>query len=123
MLEARHNNELPEIPAKRYFTIGEVSELCDVKAHVLRYWEQEFKQLSPTKRSGNRRFYQRADIVLIRQIRNLLHMQGFTISGARLQLEGGKATTEKTQAIQTINQVEREKMISELERLQKLLAD
>src|SRR5574339_128309 len=79
--------ELPPIPAKRYFTIGEVSELCGVKPHVLRYWEQEFTQLSPAKRRGNRRYYQHHEVVLIRRIRELLYAQGFTISGARHQLE------------------------------------
>lgn len=87
MLEASHNNELPAIPGKRYFTIGEVSELCAVKPHVLRYWEQEFAQLKPVKRRGNRRYYQRHDVVLIREIRALLYEQGFTIGGARQQLE------------------------------------
>jgi len=77
---------LPPIPAKRYFTIGEVSELCCVKPHVLRYWEQEFTQLSPMKRRGNRRYYQHHEVVLIRRIRDLLYEQGFTISGARNQL-------------------------------------
>lgn len=86
MLEPSHNNELPPIPAKRYFTIGEVSELCAVKPHVLRYWEQEFTQLNPVKRRGNRRYYQRQDVAMIRQIRSLLYEQGFTIGGARLQL-------------------------------------
>lgn len=81
-------DELPAIPGKRYFTIGEASELCAVKPHVLRYWEQEFPQLSPVKRRGNRRYYQREDIELIRRIRTLLYDQGFTISGARQQLEG-----------------------------------
>lgn len=81
------NSELPPIPAKRYFTIGEVSELCGVKAHVLRYWEQEFTQLKPVKRSGNRRYYQHHEVVLIRRIRDLLYGQGFTISGARNLLE------------------------------------
>ena len=81
------NSELPPIPAKRYFTIGEVSELCGVKAHVLRYWEQEFTQLNPVKRSGNRRYYQHHEVVLIRRIRELLYEQGFTISGARNRLE------------------------------------
>jgi len=81
------NSELPPIPAKRYFTIGEVSELCGVKAHVLRYWEQEFTQLNPVKRSGNRRYYQHHEVVLIRHIRELLYEQGFTISGARNRLE------------------------------------
>jgi DNA-binding transcriptional MerR regulator len=77
---------LPPIPAKRYFTIGEVSELCRVKAHVLRYWEQEFTQLKPIKRRGNRRYYQHHEVLLIRRIRDLLYDQGFTISGARNQL-------------------------------------
>ena len=84
------NSELPAIPAKRYFTIGEVSELCGVKAHVLRYWEQEFTQLKPVKRSGNRRYYQHHEVLLIRHIRELLYEQGFTISGARNRLEHGE---------------------------------
>jgi DNA-binding transcriptional MerR regulator len=79
---------LPPIPAKRYFTIGEVSELCGVKPHVLRYWEQEFTQLKPVKRRGNRRYYQHHEVLLIRRIRELLYEQGFTISGARNRLEG-----------------------------------
>ncbi|RCS59514.1 MerR family transcriptional regulator [Parvibium lacunae] len=79
--------ELPAIPAKRYFTIGEVSELCAVKPHVLRYWEQEFTQLKPVKRRGNRRYYQHHEVLLIRRIRELLYEQGFTISGARNKLE------------------------------------
>jgi DNA-binding transcriptional MerR regulator len=78
---------LPPIPAKRYFTIGEVSELCGVKPHVLRYWEQEFAQLKPVKRRGNRRYYQHHEVLLIRRIRELLYEQGFTISGARNKLE------------------------------------
>lgn len=92
MLEPSLNNDLPEIPAKRYFTIGEVSELCAVKPHVLRYWEQEFPQLKPVKRRGNRRYYQRQDVLMIRNIRSLLYEQGFTIGGARLQMlaEPGK---------------------------------
>jgi DNA-binding transcriptional MerR regulator len=77
---------LPPIPAKRYFSIGEVSELCGVKAHVLRYWEQEFTQLKPVKRSGNRRYYQHHEVLLVRKIRHLLYEQGFTISGARNRL-------------------------------------
>lgn len=89
----RSNSELPPIPAKRYFTIGEVSELCGVKAHVLRYWEQEFTQLNPVKRSGNRRYYQHHEVVLIRRIRELLYEQGFTISGARNRLDGSRAST------------------------------
>lgn len=78
--------ELPPIPAKRYFTIGEVSDLCGVKPHVLRYWEQEFTQLKPVKRRGNRRYYQHHEVLLIRRIRELLYEQGFTISGARNKL-------------------------------------
>jgi DNA-binding transcriptional MerR regulator len=95
------NSELPPIPAKRYFTIGEVSELCGVKSHVLRYWEQEFTQLKPVKRSGNRRYYQHHEVLLIRKIRELLYSQGFTISGARNRLENangvevGEATLTK----------------------------
>lgn len=88
MLDPGSNSELPPIPAKRYFTIGEVSELCMVKPHVLRYWEQEFPSLKPVKRRGNRRYYQRPDVLLIRQIRSLLYEQGFTIGGARQRLEG-----------------------------------
>jgi len=79
-------NSLPSIPAKRYFTIGEVSELCGVKPHVLRYWEQEFTQLRPMKRRGNRRYYQHHEVLMIRRIRDLLYDQGFTISGARNKL-------------------------------------
>lgn len=80
--------DLPPIPSKRYFTIGEVGELCTVKPHVLRYWEQEFPQLKPVKRRGNRRYYQREDVLLIRQIKSLLYDQGFTIGGARQQMSG-----------------------------------
>ena len=81
------SKELPPIPGKRYFTIGEVSKLCLVKPHVLRYWEQEFPQLKPVKRRGNRRYYQRHEVKLIRSIRQLLYVDGFTISGARSRLE------------------------------------
>ena len=88
MLDPGSNRELPPIPAKRYFTIGEVSELCDVKPHVLRYWETEFPSLKPVKRRGNRRYYQRHDVLMVRQIRGLLYEQGYTIGGARLRLEG-----------------------------------
>jgi DNA-binding transcriptional MerR regulator len=88
MAESRQNkSELPPIPAKRYFTIGEVSDLCAVKPHVLRYWEQEFAQLKPVKRRGNRRYYQHHEVLLIRRIRDLLYEQGFTINGARHRLE------------------------------------
>jgi DNA-binding transcriptional MerR regulator len=81
------DNSLPSIPAKRYFTIGEVGELCGVKPHVLRYWEQEFTQLRPVKRRGNRRYYQHHEVLMIRRIRDLLYDQGFTISGARNRLQ------------------------------------
>ncbi|MHB0921521.1 MAG: MerR family transcriptional regulator [Thiomonas sp. 15-66-11] len=84
---------LPPIPSKRYFTIGEVSELCGVKSHVLRYWEQEFSQLRPMKRRGNRRYYQHHEVLLIRRIRELLYEQGFTIHGARAKLSQGEAQT------------------------------
>ena len=84
---SRVKTELPPIPAKRYFTIGEVSDLCAVKPHVLRYWEQEFTQLKPVKRRGNRRYYQHHEVLLIRRIRDLLYEQGFTINGARHRLE------------------------------------
>ena len=84
---SRARPDLPPIPAKRYFTIGEVSELCGVKPHVLRYWEQEFTQLKPVKRRGNRRYYQHHEVLLIRRIRDLLYEQGFTINGARHRLE------------------------------------
>jgi DNA-binding transcriptional MerR regulator len=111
MLEPSHNAELPEIPAKRYFTIGEVSDLCDVKPHVLRYWEQEFGQLKPVKRRGNRRYYQRQDVMLIRQIRELLYEQGFTIGGARQRMAGqdvenDKPSVNKTLVRDLINDVE-----------------
>ena len=85
--ETLATNDLPAIPAKRYFTIGEVSELCGVKPHVLRYWEQEFTQLKPLKRRGNRRYYQHHEVLLIRRIRELLYEHGFTINGARNRLE------------------------------------
>ncbi len=91
MMEVSHKEPgqepLPAIPAKRYFTIGEVSELCGVKPHVLRYWEQEFSQLKPVKRRGNRRYYQHHEVLLVRRIRELLYSQGFTISGARNRLD------------------------------------
>lgn len=90
MLEPGNNKELPPIPPKRYFTIGEVGELCQVKPHVLRYWEQEFPQLKPVKRRGNRRYYQRQDVILIRQIKSLLYEEGFTIGGARQRMSGGE---------------------------------
>ena len=108
MLEASNNNELPVIPGKRYFTIGEVAELCDVKPHVLRYWEQEFPQLKPVKRRGNRRYYQRHDVLMIRQIRSLLYEQGFTIGGARQQLSGDTAKEDQQHSQQIIRQMRTE---------------
>ena len=92
------NSSLPPIPAKRYFTIGEVSELCGVKPHVLRYWEQEFTQLKPVKRRGNRRYYQHHEVLLIRRIRDLLYEQGFTISGARNRLDESASGSHRTPA-------------------------
>ncbi|HET9693716.1 MAG TPA: MerR family transcriptional regulator, partial [Steroidobacteraceae bacterium] len=113
-----NNDELPAIPGKRYFTIGEVSELCAVKPHVLRYWEQEFPQLKPVKRRGNRRYYQRQDVLVIRQIRALLYDQGFTIGGARNRLEGEEAREDVTQTHQLARQlrVELEELIKILRR-------
>jgi DNA-binding transcriptional MerR regulator len=105
MLEASNNDELPVIPGKRYFTIGEVSDLCGVKPHVLRYWEQEFPQLKPVKRRGNRRYYQRHDVIMIRQIRGLLYEQGFTIGGARQKLSGDEARDDVTQSQQIVHQI------------------
>jgi DNA-binding transcriptional MerR regulator len=109
MLEASSNvGELPAIPGKRYFTIGEVSDLCGVKPHVLRYWEQEFPQLKPVKRRGNRRYYQRQDVLVIRQIRSLLYDQGFTIGGARQRLTGDEAREDLNQSQQIVRQVRME---------------
>lgn len=108
MLDPSTNSELPAIPGKRYFTIGEVSELCGVKPHVLRYWEQEFPQLKPLKRRGNRRYYQRQDVILIRQIRSLLYENGFTIGGARQRLSGDEAKTDVNQSQQIIRQLRNE---------------
>ena len=115
--------ELPKIPGKRYFTIGEVSELCAVKPHVLRYWEQEFPQLRPVKRRGNRRYYRRHEVELIRSIRELLYLEGYTISGARNQLQkpvspvAGQADSKK----QTLDGCS--KIIKELESISLLLKD
>jgi DNA-binding transcriptional MerR regulator len=95
MEQSRRKAELPPIPAKRYFTIGEVSELCGVKPHVLRYWEQEFTQLKPVKRRGNRRYYQHHEVLLIRRIRQLLYEEGFTISGARNRLDNSRIEAEE----------------------------
>ena len=116
MLEASNNNELPAIPGKRYFTIGEVYDLCGVKPHVLRYWEQEFPQLKPVKRRGNRRYYQRHDVIMIRQIRSLLYEEGFTIGGARQRLSGEEAREDVSQSQQIVRQ-----MRTELEDLLQIL--
>jgi DNA-binding transcriptional MerR regulator len=112
---------LPPIPAKRYFTIGEVSELCGVKPHVLRYWEQEFTQLKPVKRSGNRRYYQHHEVLLIRRIRELLYQEGFTISGARNRLgesaileQESKVEAEHYRAVLTDVRFELKKLLAEL---------
>ncbi len=116
MLEPSHNHELPVIPGKRYFTIGEVSELCGVKAHVLRYWEQEFPQLSPVKRRGNRRYYQRQDVLTIRQIRSLLYDEGYTIGGAKQKLANEGEEESNVQSSQLVKQ-----MIAELEEVLEVL--
>jgi DNA-binding transcriptional MerR regulator len=116
MLEPGNNDQLPPIPGKRYFTIGEVSDLCGVKPHVLRYWEQEFPQLKPVKRRGNRRYYQRQDVLVIRQIRSLLYDDGFTIGGARQRLTGEEARHDVSQSQQIIRQVR-----TELEEIVKVL--
>ncbi len=106
----------PHCFVKRYFTIGEVSDLCAVKPHVLRYWEQEFPQLKPVKRRGNRRYYQRQDVLIIRQIRSLLYDEGFTIGGARQRLTGDVAKSDVTQSQQIIKQIR-----TELEQVLKIL--
>lgn len=112
MLEPSLNKDLPPIPSKRYFTIGEVGELCTVKPHVLRYWEQEFPQLKPVKRRGNRRYYQREDVLLIRQIKSLLYEQGFTIGGARQRMSGQAEVSSVATAVESS---EIRQMIREIE--------
>ncbi len=123
MLDPGSNKELPPIPAKRYFTIGEVSELCDVKPHVLRYWETEFPSLKPVKRRGNRRYYQRSDVMMVRQIRGLLYEQGYTISGARLRLEGdqGKSVAAASASVSSPAQDSLRSLRIELEQIAALL--
>ncbi|NOY17564.1 MAG: MerR family transcriptional regulator [Gammaproteobacteria bacterium] len=126
MLDPADNSVLPAIPAKRYFTIGEVSELCQVKPHVLRYWEQEFSQLNPVKRRGNRRYYQRHEVELIRTIRSLLYLEGFTISGARQKLESEDEFEETVMESAEQPKVSREViggLINELEELTVMLRD
>jgi DNA-binding transcriptional MerR regulator len=112
---------LPSIPAKRYFTIGEVSELCAVKPHVLRYWEQEFTQLKPIKRRGNRRYYQHHEVLLIRRIRELLYEQGFTISGARNRLADGRDTQTDPDAAVRLTAKELQSLRAELTGISELL--
>ena len=112
---------LPPIPAKRYFTIGEVSELCGVKPHVLRYWEQEFSQLKPVKRRGNRRYYQHQEVLLIRRIRQLLYEEGFTISGARNRLEAASLDGNRRAAASPAVKVDFAKLKDELRGLIDLL--
>ena len=114
---------LPPIPAKRYFTIGEVSELCGVKPHVLRYWEQEFTQLKPVKRRGNRRYYQHHEVMLIRRIRELLYEQGFTINGARNRLDEGMGVGLKATAASPAANTPARIDLAELKRELKALAD
>ena len=118
MTDRPHKSELavlPPIPAKRYFTIGEVSELCGVKPHVLRYWEQEFTQLKPVKRRGNRRYYQHHEVLLIRRIRELLYEQGFTISGARNRLDGRKhEAAPESEPVPSVPAVDTERVRGEL---------
>jgi DNA-binding transcriptional MerR regulator len=113
---------LPPIPAKRYFTIGEVSELCGVKPHVLRYWEQEFTQLKPVKRRGNRRYYQHHEVLLIRRIRELLYEQGFTISGARNKLDARALTELNQPQSQEPTVADLSRVRQELERILAVLA-
>ena len=105
MSEAAKPDDLPEIPNKRYFTIGEVGDLCRVKPHVLRYWEQEFAQLKPLKRRGNRRYYQRHDVFMVRKIRSLLYEEGYTIGGARQQLSGEPAKQEDGVSRQALREI------------------
>ena len=115
-MQTQSKSNLPTIPEKLYFTIGEVAKLCGLQPHVLRYWEQEFTQLSPSKRRGNRRYYQRKDVILVRKIRKLLYEQGFTIEGARRQLSGERGVDAK---IKTKN----EKIQSAITELETVLED
>ena len=121
MFDQGDNATLPPIPSKRYFTIGEVSELCMVKPHVLRYWEQEFSQLNPVKRRGNRRYYQRHEVQLIRRIRSLLYIEGFTISGAKNQIE-----IESGNQVETTTPVKRQvvaELIAEIDEVVAILSE
>ena len=116
MSDPSPTEDLPPIPGKRYFTIGEVSTLCDVKPYVLRYWEQEFTELEPVKRRGNRRYYQRRDIIVIRRIRALVYEQGFTLDGARRRLAGSVEKRDHTESRQVVQQT-----IAELEGVLRIL--
>lgn len=117
MLETEKSSDSNPIPGKRYFTIGEVAKLCDLKTHVLRYWEKEFTQISPVKRN-NRRYYQRQDVILIRQIKNLLHDQGYTLSGAKQYLSGENHEDDQSQYKQLLRQTitELEDILGQLKR-------
>jgi DNA-binding transcriptional MerR regulator len=119
MAEIVPKEQLPPIPAKRYFTIGEVSDLCGVKPHVLRYWEQEFTQLKPVKRRGNRRYYQHHEVLLIRRIRELLYEEGFTINGARHRLE--ELSTPQAKRASAASRVENAKLREDLQAILDLL--
>jgi DNA-binding transcriptional MerR regulator len=122
-MEPLLTSSLPAIPAKRYFTIGEVSELCGVKPHVLRYWEQEFTQLKPLKRRGNRRYYQHHEVLLIRRIRELLYEHGFTINGARNRLDGSEipATTSPPSVVRAERRMDSRQVRSELKSILSML--
>ena len=119
LTQSKSEAELSPIPDKLYFSIGEVGELCDLKPHVLRYWEQEFQQLNPSKRRGNRRYYQRRDVLLVRQIKNLLYTKGYTIEGARQHLHGDDSQLMKkmqhSHAVLQSTMTHLEKVVEELE--------
>ena len=116
-MENQNNNQI-HIPNKRYFTIGEASKICDIKTHVLRYWEQEFKELEPIKRKGNRRYYQQKDLILVLEIKNLLHNEGFTIEGAKTKLNHTEANTTNPNNNQILKQIKQdlEDLLSILQR-------
>ncbi|WP_345798066.1 MerR family transcriptional regulator [Castellaniella sp. MT123] len=121
MTPAASSSALPPIPAKRYFTIGEVSELCGVKPHILRYWEQEFAQLKPVKRRGNRRYYQHHEVLLVRRIRDLLYEQGFTIAGARNRLGEGADVPHDQDAAVRLTGAELQSLRAELQGIRERL--
>jgi DNA-binding transcriptional MerR regulator len=123
MQEHPPSSELPPIPPKRYFTIGEVSELCGVKPHVLRYWEQEFSQLKPAKRRGNRRYYQHHEVMLVRRIRELLYEQGFTITGARNRLGHDVPPVAEEAGVETVADLDMRSIKAEIGAILELLRD